>query len=392
MGVINPEHSLMLIMLSKLTGEESREEIYDRTRFAWKTKIERAQLVDYVISHNSNDEVVGVFKAKEWLKADDDIFSSIDRGSYPDRIGFVGEEAEDAILALYQNCSVPKRKKGAANPIRYLESGWSEDVSSDENLEENEEDVEDWEKDFDELMAQHQDDPEPQNTEEKVKKIIKDQFGYVTEVTNDSNFIDDLKAEFTDFNTLFMTIEVDLEFDIDAAIEASGYEDNELFIKEKVPTVQALADYVVVNESNFRIDEDSEPKIIFDAEKYDGLLVDLRGITEELSKEQLFKDFNILDSEFQAQDFNEQGFYKLSMNEDTLEDVEFLGSDYFNVDPMHLQNEMMGINYKEGIAYSDIIQLEAKLEPGKVSVQCFPDPDHWQHGYWIHFVKLNPYI
>ena len=29
--------------------------------------------------------------------------------------------------------------------------------------------------------------------------------------------------------------------------------------------------------------------------------------------------------------------------------------------------------------YSDIIQLVAKVGTDRESVQCFPDPDHWQH-------------
>jgi hypothetical protein len=110
-----------LIMLSKLTGDESKEEIYNRTRFAWKTNIDRARTVDFVIAHNSHDEIVGVFKPTKWLKADDGEFLSIERGSYPDRIGFIGEEADKQILEIYADCSVPARKKGAANPIRYIE-------------------------------------------------------------------------------------------------------------------------------------------------------------------------------------------------------------------------------------------------------------------------------
>ena len=52
MNIIEPNHSLMLILLSKLTGDEPVDEIYNRTRFALKTNIDRARSVDYVISHN----------------------------------------------------------------------------------------------------------------------------------------------------------------------------------------------------------------------------------------------------------------------------------------------------------------------------------------------------
>ena len=131
MSVINPKHNLMLILLSKLSGEESKEEIYNRTRFAWKTKLERASNVDYVISHNSDEEIVGIFKPNKWLKGDDKEFKSMDRGSYPDRIGFIGEEASNEIQKMYQDSSTPPRKKGAANPIRYLESTHDDEGKSD---------------------------------------------------------------------------------------------------------------------------------------------------------------------------------------------------------------------------------------------------------------------
>lgn len=119
---IVPEHSLMLILLSNLSGEESPGEIYDRTRFAWKTKLDRARKVDFVISHNSNEEILGIYKPNTWLKADSEEFSSLMRGSHPDRVGFIGEVAPKEIYDLYFNCSTPSRKKGAANPIRYIEA------------------------------------------------------------------------------------------------------------------------------------------------------------------------------------------------------------------------------------------------------------------------------
>ena len=71
MNIITPKHNLMLILLSKLKGDEPIEEIYSRTRFAWKTNFDRASNVDYVISHNSNEEIVGIFRPIKWLKGDD---------------------------------------------------------------------------------------------------------------------------------------------------------------------------------------------------------------------------------------------------------------------------------------------------------------------------------
>ena len=39
----------------------------------------------------------------------------------PNRVGFIGTEADDSVKQLYMRKRVPKefRKKGAANPIKY---------------------------------------------------------------------------------------------------------------------------------------------------------------------------------------------------------------------------------------------------------------------------------
>jgi len=148
MDTIKPEHNLMLILLSNLSGNESADEIYDRTRFAWKTKLERAQSVDFVIAHNSREEIIGIYEPLEWLKADNEEFHSLNRGIMPDRVGFIGGPAPSHIQNLYSGCLTPPRKKGAANPIRYLEinDGSDEDLDDlldDLDLEFSDEDVSD---------------------------------------------------------------------------------------------------------------------------------------------------------------------------------------------------------------------------------------------------------
>ena len=231
--------------------------------------------------------------------------------------------------------------------------------------------------------------------EERVKKIVEDQFGRFAElnekqITNESSFIDDFEVDFMDISSLFIVIEEEFNIDIGLRIEADGYDDDEKFIEEKIPTVQALIDYISANESDLQIEEEEEE--VYEAEEYDGLLVDLRSIKEGISKGDLFDEFNVLDSEFDTNDFNKEGFYQLGMDGDELQDMEFLGTEYLNADPVCLKNEMMGINYSDELEGDDIIQLKTILEPNKISVQCFPDPDHWQHQYWFHYVKLNPYI
>lgn len=148
MDTIKPEHNLILILLSNLSGNESADEIYDRTRFAWKTKLERAQSVDFVIAHNSREEIIGIYEPLEWLKADNEEFHSLNRGIMPDRVGFIGGPAPSHIQNLYSGCLTPPRKKGAANPIRYLEINDDSDEDLDDllddlDLEFSDEDVSD---------------------------------------------------------------------------------------------------------------------------------------------------------------------------------------------------------------------------------------------------------
>ena len=120
MTEIKALHNLMLILLSNLTGNESDEELYNKTRFAWRTKLERAKNVDYVIAHDSDENIVAIYKPHKWLKADDVEFKSLKRDSNPNRVGFVGELASSDIYEIYADSLTPARKKGAANPIRYF--------------------------------------------------------------------------------------------------------------------------------------------------------------------------------------------------------------------------------------------------------------------------------
>ena len=95
--------------------------------------------------------------------------------------------------------------------------------------------------------------------EERVKKIVEDQFGRFAElnekqITNESSFIDDFEVDFMDISSLFIVIEEEFNIDIGLRIEADGYDDDEKFIEEKIPTVQALIDYISANESDLQIE------------------------------------------------------------------------------------------------------------------------------------------
>jgi acyl carrier protein len=230
------------------------------------------------------------------------------------------------------------------------------------------------------------------NLEKKLKEIINEQYYYPNGITNELSFLDDLKLDVVDLNALFCSIEADLAFNMDGAMEDFGYADIEIFIRKKVPTIQNLIDFIRANEGAYLFKEDAEREQVFDPQEYDGLLIDLRAITKDSSVLDLFERFNISDTEFRERDLNKRGFYRLATDRDKLEDIDFLGTDYINVNPILLKNEMMGVNYRDELEGDDIIQLYCKREVDKISVQCFPSSDHWQHHYWLHFVKIDPKI
>ena len=141
-------------------------------------------------------------------------------------------------------------------------------------------------------------------------------------------------------------------------------------------------------------DEDGElEEEVFEDSEYENISVDVRKIVEETSKGDLFDEFNILQSEqFDHSDFNKEGYYRLEMNDDTLEDVFFLGTNFNNIEPIMLENDKMGINWSDELQGSDIVSLPIITKPNMIIVTMFPDPEHWQHNSKLFFLKLNPYI
>ncbi len=113
------QHSLVLINVNRSAFETS---LYEATRYAWKMSLQRARQAAYVLS-TIQGLIVGAFIADEWLEASADNFPG--RMPEPGRIGFVGKEAPPEIHALYVGKRVPDeyRKPGAANPVKYVESG-----------------------------------------------------------------------------------------------------------------------------------------------------------------------------------------------------------------------------------------------------------------------------
>jgi hypothetical protein len=118
-----PEHRLLAIAVRVSISEGRRESVYDATRFAWKISPERANRADYVLGHDRG-VVVGVFKAiRPWMKATKENFPTLATEDRPGRWGFEGIEAEAEVQAQYMRKRLPDeyRKRGAANPIRFID-------------------------------------------------------------------------------------------------------------------------------------------------------------------------------------------------------------------------------------------------------------------------------
>lgn len=109
------------LMCIKIKYDGSDEKIlYNRTRAAWKTNVERARRADYILSVNQG-KCIEVYKATEWLPATRSNFPHL-LEDIPGRFGFEGEIAEKSIRDTYKGKKVPEQfvsKPGMASPILY---------------------------------------------------------------------------------------------------------------------------------------------------------------------------------------------------------------------------------------------------------------------------------
>lgn len=137
MDYLTPQHKLLLISINRSLKEGA--DIYNAVRYAWKLNVERARSVDYILAHQGG-KVIGVFVADEWLAADNPAFSVLGANAAPDRWGFEGRVAPSEILLLYFGKHLPDdlRKKGASNPIRFLDNSNMDGMPStnDSNIDE----------------------------------------------------------------------------------------------------------------------------------------------------------------------------------------------------------------------------------------------------------------
>ena len=112
------DHKVVLITINR--SAEERQSIYSAVHYAWKIDPKKAATAEFVLAVRQG-LIVGVFVAEKWLEATTQNFpgTAADR---PGRWGFIGREAPATIASLYLRKRLPDtmRKKGAANPVRYL--------------------------------------------------------------------------------------------------------------------------------------------------------------------------------------------------------------------------------------------------------------------------------
>ena len=110
-------HNLVIININRTASERP---LYEAVRYAWKISPKKAEKADYVLAVQRG-LIVGVFKPDKWLRATSENFPGTP-DVWEGRWGFVGHEAPDHIQKLYVRRRLPDdlRKKGAANPIRYV--------------------------------------------------------------------------------------------------------------------------------------------------------------------------------------------------------------------------------------------------------------------------------
>lgn len=114
------DEPLILIAINRSYEEEGKD-IYDAVRGCWRIRKERAKKYNLVLAHRRG-LVAGAFRPAEWLPARREHFPWLIE-DMPTRIGFVGKEADPAIVARYVGKRVPDqfRAKGAANPVRFVD-------------------------------------------------------------------------------------------------------------------------------------------------------------------------------------------------------------------------------------------------------------------------------
>jgi hypothetical protein len=92
--------------------------VYEVVRHSWRAKIERAEQAEYVLA-SVRGKVVGVFIPTLWYVATEENARKYNSPIHPDRIAFIGEDAEEETKELYLNKRIPQPHYGSQNPINY---------------------------------------------------------------------------------------------------------------------------------------------------------------------------------------------------------------------------------------------------------------------------------
>ncbi len=115
------QHRAIIINVNRTADDR---DIYDAVRYAWRVDPEKARQAELVLAV-VRGLIVGVFEPEMWVEATAE--NSLKH--FPGRAvlagkrwGFIGHPAPDKIAALYRRRRLPDsmRKRGAANPIRYV--------------------------------------------------------------------------------------------------------------------------------------------------------------------------------------------------------------------------------------------------------------------------------
>ena len=108
-------HRILLISINQSAATRS---YYEAVRYAWRLKLDHVLEAEYVLAVRQG-LIVEAFKPKRWLQATSKNFPG--RESMPDRYGFTGSVAPEAIRDLYVGRRVPNafRRPGSSNPVRY---------------------------------------------------------------------------------------------------------------------------------------------------------------------------------------------------------------------------------------------------------------------------------
>lgn len=117
------------IAISVNRSIEERSSVYTATNWCWRISEWRANKNTPVVAHTAGI-IRGVFEVDHWCKADAPSFQSrigqeTDLEGISKRWGFHGQPASEQLVAKYMGKRLPKTKKGAASPLRFLGPEWN---------------------------------------------------------------------------------------------------------------------------------------------------------------------------------------------------------------------------------------------------------------------------